>query len=200
MSADAIIHTLLIYRYPMLILLALLEGPVVSLTGGFLASLGYLNLWLVVIILVGKDIAVDAVYYALGYFGTRGDIARRFGRKIGVLEHHWDLVQALWRDHPFRTMFVSKLSYGLSLPFMVSAGLTRMPYRRYWLYAAEVALLQYAALVFVGYFFGSRIGAAHFNLINGIQYLIAGIFLIWTTLYIMRSFVTKRLRKESGEE
>jgi len=193
MSPDAITHLIIEYRYWMLIALAFLEGPVVAFVAGFLSSLGYFNPWVVMVILVGKDIAVDAVYYGLGRWGDRGGLVRHYSKKIGIDEEHWDKVEELWHTHPWRTMFISKLSYGLSLPFLVSAGLTRMPYKRFWFYAAQIAFLQYGLLVFVGYFFGNSIGGSVVGVLNNIQIIVGVVAAVAVVFYLVRKRMNKRL-------
>ncbi len=192
MSADTITHLILTYRYPMLVLLAFIEGPIVSFAGGFLSSLGYFNPFLVMIILVGKDISVDAACYATGHFGNRGALVHRFSRSLGVTEEHWSKLEELWRDHPWRTMFVSKLSYGLSLPFLISAGLTHMSYKRFWFYAVQIGFLQYGVLVVVGYFFGN-----YFNAIKGAIDIIQYGFAIFGIVIVCYYFFTLYLRRRA---
>jgi len=198
MSPDTITHLILVYRYPMLILLAFIEGPIVSFAAGFLSSLGYFNPALVMVILVGKDMTVDAACYAVGYWGNKGALVHRYSRKIGITEEHWNKVDELWKEHPWRTMFISKLSYGLSLPFLISAGLTRMSYKRFWFYAAQIAFLQYGVLVIVGYFFGNYFSFIK-NTIDIIQYgaALLGVFIV--AYYLFSTYMRRRTLREDSK-
>lgn len=157
MSLETITPLIIEYRYWILIPLAFLEGPLVSLSAGLLASLGYFNPWVVLAVLIGKDVSVDAVCYAVGRWGNHDNLVHRYARKIGIHEEHWDAVERLWEHHPWRTMFLSKIAYGLSLAFLVSAGLSRIPYKKFWFYALQISLIQYGGLMALGYFFGNSI-------------------------------------------
>jgi membrane-associated protein len=157
MSLDAITPLIIEYRYWILLPLAFLEGPLVSLSAGLLASLGYFNPWVVLAVLICKDVSVDAVCYALGRWGNHDNLVHRYAKKIGITEEHWGAVERLWEHHPWRTMFLSKIAYGLSLPFLVSAGLSRISYKKFWFYALQISLIQYGGLLALGYFFGNSI-------------------------------------------
>ena len=198
MTPDTITHLILEYRYPMLVLLAFLEGPIVSFAGGFLASLGYFNPVVVLVILVGKDMAVDAVCYFIGKWGNRGRLVHHYSGKIGITEEHWDKLNELWEKKPWRTMFVSKLSYGLSIPFLISAGLTHMSYKRFWFYAAQIAFLQYGVLVIVGYYFGDTFAFAKKSIdiaTIGVS-VIAAFMLVY---YIFAAYMRRRTMEENKQ-
>ena len=61
--------------------------------------------------------------------------------------------------HGLKTMAISKLSYGLSIPFLISAGLTGLPLWRFACYAIPITVLQYAAFLTLGFYLGSRFTA-----------------------------------------
>ncbi len=192
MPVDSITPLIIEYRYWILIPLAFLEGPIVAFSAGLLASLGYFNPFIVLSVLIGKDISVDAFFYLLGRWGNRGELIKRYSRKVGVTAEHWDVVERLWDQHPWKTMFLSKIAYGLSYPFLVSAGLTNISYKRFWLYAIQISLLQYGLLMVLGYYFGNSYGfvAATFS---GIQILLGIVAVIAVIYYGFSFFVRRRM-------
>jgi membrane-associated protein len=192
MSIDSITPFLTEYRYWLLIPLAFLEGPVVSLVGGFLSSLGYFNPLVVITILLGKDISVDAVCYAIGRWGNHDELVKRYARKIGITENHWGMVERLWHEHPFKTMFTSKLAYGLSLAFLISAGLTRISYKKFWFYAVQISLLQYGGLMLLGYYFGDSLSFIK-NAIDFVQIAALVFSLVVIIYYLFSNYMRTRL-------
>lgn len=183
------------YRYWILVPLAFLEGPIVAFSAGFLASLGYFNPFAVLGVLIGKDILLDAFFYYLGRWGNRGELIKRYSRKVGVTAEHWDIVDRLWDQHPWKTMFLSKVAYGLSYPFLVSAGLTNISYKRFWFYAIQISLLQYGLLMVLGYYFGNSYGfvAATFNGIQILLVILAGLSVLY---YGFTLFMRRRMLHE----
>ncbi len=194
MSFDTVAHLIEVYRYWVFVPLALLEGPVVSFAAGALASVGYLNMYLALAVLFARDIIVDSVCYFLGRYAKNRALTKRLLLKIGVAQEQLNDVRALWQEHGTRTMFLSKLSYGISAAFLVVAGMVEMPFRKFLQYAAVVAVAQYGTLFFLGYFFGSAFGSLY-GIFNNIQYVIAAISLFAIGYYIFRARMREKLLK-----
>ena len=71
-----------------------------------------------------------------------------------------DAVSKLWKEHTFKTLFFGKLAYGMALPFIVSAGIVKVPYKKFISYAIPISLFQYIILTFAGYYLGSSYAIA----------------------------------------
>jgi membrane protein DedA with SNARE-associated domain len=112
--------------------------------------------------------------------------------KLGVAQEQLDDVRTLWQEHGTRTMFLSKLSYGVSAAFLVVAGMVEMSFRKFLKYATVVAVAQYGTLFFLGYYFGSAFGSLY-GIFNNIQYVVAAISLFAIGYYIFRKRMRDRL-------
>lgn len=176
------------YGYFILFPLAAIEGPIVSLIVGFLIYLGYLKFLPSYAILLLGDLIPDTVYYYIGRFGNRRKIMEKYGSRL-------NLIEKLWREHGKKTMFFSKLAYGLSGLFLISAGLVKMPFRKFISYAFPVTLFQYGVIMMIGYFLGHSYQIAE----RYIQYayvIVAAILILFIISYIL---ITKYARKRIKE-
>ena len=154
-SLDSIMQLLLTYRYAVLFPLAAIEGPIVSFIVGFLISLGYFNPFVAYIILIFGDFIPDSLLYMFGKHAARKSFIDRYGKRFGITERHFNVIARLWHEHSLKTMFFSKLAYGLSTPFLISAGLAHMPSRKFYTAAIPITMFQYAVLMTLGYYFGN---------------------------------------------
>ena len=155
-----ILALLLKYRYIVLFPLVAIEGPFVAILVGFLVFSGVLNLWISFGILMLGEVIPDTVYYSIGYFGGKTKfIEERFLRSKFFI-NHMDAVNRLWQEHTFKTLFFGKLAYGMALPFIVSAGIVKVPYRKFITYAFPISVFQYTVLTFAGYYLGSSYAVA----------------------------------------
>lgn len=186
---------ILVYRYWIIIPLSFIEGPIVAFVVGTLSFLGYFNPLLALIIFLVRDVLLDGIMYYLGAWGGKTKFALRMLKKIGVHEDHLEDVRRMWETHGFRTMFFSKLSYGVSAAFLIVAGMVEMPYMKFFRYAALVAIAQYGVLFVLGYFFGGAFGTVS-RLLNNLQYVFAGVVLIATGYYVFTHFMRRRLLDE----
>jgi len=148
------------YKYLVLLPLAAAQGPIFALVVGFIVFLGYLKFFLSFFVLVLGDAIMDTVYYYIGRFGDKTKILQRFGPRWSLLPKHFTLIEKLWFEHGRKTVFLSKLAWGLSGPFLISAGFVKMPFVRFIKYAVPVACLEYIVLLTVGFYLGNSYLAA----------------------------------------
>ena len=124
------------------------QGRATALFGGIAAAAGYFPLIPILLVALGARIIVDLFWYNVGSSGQ----IDRFGRRFGSYEQMAGQIQDQMRDKPRRYVFLAKLSSGLSLPAVITAGSAGIPYRR-WLPASFVGeLLWTAPLLLLGYF------------------------------------------------
>ena len=71
MNEQNLVHLLLQYRYWIMIPLSLIEGPVVAFVAGTLAAAGYFNIYALGVYFFTRDMVMDTLFYAFGYFGNR---------------------------------------------------------------------------------------------------------------------------------
>ena len=193
------------YRYLIMVPLALIEGPVVAFIAGGLAAVGYFNIFGLAAFFFARDMGMDGIYYALGYYGGRTGFAQRMLRKIKVTESHLEGVRLLWEHHPLSTMFIGKLSYGIGSTFVAVAGMVKMRVTTFFKYGAIVAITQYWSLLALGYFLGNSFGGSIERILSNIQYVIGGIGIVITIYYVVswrlrRKFMTKTEGEEATNQ
>lgn len=199
MGADHLTSILIEYRYWILIPLTFIEGPIVAFVAGTMASLGYFNVYILGGLFLVRDIAVDLACYYLGYFGAQKAWVRRLLGRMGVTEEHLEGVRVLWHEHGGKTMFFSKLSYGVAAGFIVVAGMVKMPIRKFTLYAALVAVAHYGTLLVIGYIFGNAFGATFVGIIEKIPYVIGGATVIIAAYYLFKRYIKSKLVQAEEE-
>jgi len=173
---DYIIFLITNYGYLILFPIAAIEGPIVSLAVGFLVSLGYFHFLPAYIILIFGDLIPDTFYYYLGRFGNQKKILEKYNRRFGFILKNLHHLEKLWHNHGKKVMFLSKLSYGLSTPFLISAGLVDLPAKKFFLYALPVTIFQYAVIMSIGYFLGH-------------SYLLALKYIEYTSIFVLFALV-----------
>ena len=136
--------------------LSILEGPIVSILGGYLAGQGLLNLWAVLIVVVIGDLAGDALLYVVGRRGGRLLPARLrerlFQRNAGLQAR---LIREI-EDHGTRLLVIGKLTHGAGFAVLLAAGAARFPFLRFVLINLLATLVKSAALVGLGWWLGDR--------------------------------------------
>ncbi|MCY3709048.1 MAG: DedA family protein [Caldilineaceae bacterium] len=139
-----------VWSYPLLTVLVILEGRIVTLLAAVAASLGYMRLPLVMVCAIVGGIVADGLWYLIGYKYGNGPILR-FGRWLGLRRHHLEQLQSEMRESGPRLLFAAKAFSVLVIPVLVAAGMARVPFRRWFPIVLLGELIWVPALAVIGY-------------------------------------------------
>ncbi len=191
LDLTAVISLIIEYKYALLFPIALVEGPIVSVLGGFVASLGYLNVYAVLGVVLLGDLIFDTFYYSLGRFGGTG-IIQKYGRYLRITEDQIVKLEVHFQKHAGATLLTGKFAHGLGWAVLFSAGVGRMPYKRFLIYNFLSAVLKSSILVTVGYYYGyayQRIS----DYFGYASYIFIGLALVLVIGYYFATRAVKRM-------
>lgn len=156
MIPEAILSWVSTYRYAILFPLALVEGPVIMTIGGVLLKLGYFSFWPLYLVLMAGDLAADIIWYAVGYYGGHR-LVHRYGKYFSISDKLLAKTEAAFHRHQNKILIISKVTMGLgfALVILITAGIMRIPFKKYVLFNVLGQTVWTALLIGIGYFFGS---------------------------------------------
>jgi membrane-associated protein len=140
--------------YIVLVVFACIEGPILSVLCGILIRLGYFHFFPIYIALMVGDLLGDVFWYQIGgHFGRR--LLGRFGKYISLTEERIEKVSQIFHRHKDRILVLSKMTngFGFALVTLITAGIVKVPFRRYMAFNFLGQFVWSAFLIGVGYFF-----------------------------------------------
>jgi membrane-associated protein len=142
-----------------LVVTPFLPGDSLLFAAGTLAALGALDLWLMVLLLIGAAVAGDTVNYWVGaYVGHRA-----FGPNARFLRQEYlDRTHAFYEKHGGKTIILARFVPIIRTFAPFVAGVGAMSYPKFITYNVVGAVLWVGLFVLGGYFFG-RIPAVREN-------------------------------------
>lgn len=153
-SLDWISSGIADYGYAALFAASMLEGPIATVIGAFLASQGLLAPGGVYATVVLGDLAGDLLYYGAGRFGSTP--GRRWSSVLSLgRRRHLAALQAYLHKHAGKTLLIGKFTHAAGFLVLLAAGAARVPLRRFLAYSLLGTLLKSAAFVLLGYFAGA---------------------------------------------
>jgi len=152
-SSPEFIHSLRYWGYPAMFLIMVLEGPIASMAGAFLASLGYFNVFMVFLLSVSGDFTGDIILYYMGYFGGR-PLLLKVEKFLRIKESVVARMEDLFKRKGGKIIFYVKATTGLCFVTFVLAGTVRMKLSKFAKFSLLGGLVWSAFLVTVGWFFG----------------------------------------------
>lgn len=155
MPIETILGYLETYRYVLIIPITIIEGPIVMVLCGFLLRFGTFDLIPLYGALTLADLIGDIVWYCVGRFWGI-PFVKRFGKFFSITERTLERVSALFHKHHNKILFISKITmgFGFALVTLITAGLSKVPFKKYLLFNVSGQLVWTAILLGVGYSFG----------------------------------------------
>src|SRR3990167_10093410 len=155
MNLDFLIQLLLTYKYAIIAPAVFVIGAPVSLVAGILLRLEVLEIVPTCLMLAVGELTADVLWYWLGI--RYGDsFVKRYGRYVGITRTSIAYTKELFEKHHDIIIFTSKITAGLGFGtvIMFTAGLSRVPFRRYMMLNIAGQFLWTAALLSIGYSLG----------------------------------------------
>jgi membrane protein DedA with SNARE-associated domain len=140
-----------LWTYLLLAALVAVEGPIATLLGAAAASAGLMKPEWVFVAAATGNLTADSLWYTLGYLG-KIDWFLRFGKKMGINDDILSRLKIGMHDHAARILFVGKLTLSLMIPALITAGLVKAPWRRWFPAIFTGEMLWTGALVIIGFY------------------------------------------------
>lgn len=132
-----------------------LPGDSLLFTAGFLASQGYLNIWILLPLLFVCAVVGDNVGYAFGHKVGH----KIFTKKDSLLFHQDHLLRAnlFFEKHGGKAIILARFIPVVRTFAPILAGVGKMHYRTFMLFNLIGGLLWAAGITLLGYFLGSTV-------------------------------------------
>jgi membrane protein DedA with SNARE-associated domain len=150
---DWVIELLRSYGLWLLVPLSVLEGPIVTVVAGYLASLDVFHLATAYVVVVLGDLVGDAVFYYAGRHGV-GRMAPRWRDRLGLNESRIASLTEHFGQRGGRTLVFGKLTHSAGAAILVAAGAARMPFLPFLFYNLLATLPKSALFLAIGFLFG----------------------------------------------
>ena len=133
----------------------LIPSEAISPFAGFLASQGKMVLFWAVTAGVLGNLTGSLVAYFIGLWGGR-ELWTRYGRFVGVREHHLDVAEKWFEKYGDVTVFVSRVLPGVRTFISFPAGIARMSLIKFIAYTIAGCVPWVFALTYFGYLLGEN--------------------------------------------
>ncbi len=176
------------WTYILLVALVAIEGPIATLLGAAAASAGLMRPIPVFFSAAVGNLTADTLWYTLGYLGKTEWIFN-FGRRLGLKPKLIEHLKQQMIFHSTRVLFLAKLTVSFVIPSLITAGLLRIPWRRWFPSFIIAESLWTGSLVLIGYYGTEAIKRVE----QGVEYTILGISIAFVTVVFL---IGRRLLKQ----
>ncbi|MEI6581040.1 MAG: VTT domain-containing protein [bacterium] len=185
-----ILALLIKYKYLILLPVVVIEGPFATIISGFLISSGIFNFFIAYPIIILGDLISDSIFYFIGRFGSKS--VAKWILRLGVTEEKLENAKIYFTKNSNKAIVTSKFVHGVGISGLMAAGILKIPYLKYIKICLATDILQFGALLAIGFFFGHAYNQIATYLDNYTK-TISGIAILSIGLIIF--YIIKRNRK-----
>ena len=185
------------HGYPLLFIVMLVEGPVVTAAGAFAAALHYMNIWVVLALSILANFIPDLVYYAIGYWG-RETFINKYGHYLGITPERIATTEKLAEQHSGKSLFMIKMIPLLATPGLILVGATKMDFRKYMFWSIVIIVPTSLLYLIIGYYFGAAYATIDRYLNLGGYVIAAAAVIVLALAYFQKKYFSRL--KEKIEE
>lgn len=140
------------YKYIVIFPLAIIEGPIITILSGFLASLGSLNPVFAYLVIVAGDVVGDSFYYLIGRYSNH--LPKKLISFFGLTKGRIIYMEEKFKNNPKKIFSFGKAAHGLGAIILFASGLSRYSYKKFLIYNLILTLIKSLILIVIGYYFG----------------------------------------------
>lgn len=193
----AIFNLIYTYSYAILFPLVVIEGPVITVIAGFLASTGFLDPIPAYATILVANMTGDIIYYAAGRWWFKGSI-KKLTDFFKISPERIERIQDKLKRHSGKVLFFGKLSHVFGGLILVASGMAEIPVKKYLFFCFLAEAPKSLILLGVGYFFGSTIT----NYGKYVNFTLVGLIILTAILigiYAGVSYVSNKFFSNGGK-
>ena len=173
-----------------------LPSEIILPYGGYLAYLGHLNFFALVMVGTFACLAGSLCTYLVAFHGGNY-LFERYGKYIGVTRRELNIANTWFDKYGDISVFASRMVPGVRAYSSIPAGICHMDIRKFAIYTFAGSLPWNLGLAFAGFYLG-----ANWTGISSAYYNVAGATLIMLTIavvfFVLRRRSVKRRRQNRG--
>lgn len=153
LSSVELLNSISLWGYPLMLLLMILEGPIVTMIAAYLASMGMFNIFTVFFLSMAGDVIGDVILYLIGFVGGRPALLK--AEKFLKIKHSIvERIRRRFQKSGPRIIFYVKTTTGLCWITFLLAGAVKMSFKKFLFYSVLGGIVWSGALTATGFFFG----------------------------------------------
>jgi len=151
--ANSVLNLLSEHRYIFSFLGALFEGTYIMILTGVLFKFGYFKFWGLITALTAGYFLNGVGFYLIGRIGGHR-VLEKWGKRLHITRKLLEKLEEYFKKHSIKTLFIARITYGLSIPTFIIAGSFKMRLRKFFLVNLIGGLIWVFTMLGLGYVFG----------------------------------------------
>lgn len=130
----------------------LVEGPIVTYVAGFSYSLGFFNIYTLLILSILGNFLGDLIYFFIGRFSKKSFIDKYLNKLFKV--NRMTKIKIYLQENPWKMLSLIKLTPPLPTPGLILTGTTNISTIKFFFYSFVISTIYSIVILFIGFYSG----------------------------------------------
>jgi len=140
------------HGYFIVFLLVIVEGPLTNYVAAFASSLGFFNVYIILILSILANYMADLIYFFIGRLGKKALVERRINNLLD--SERIKKIKEYLGKNPGKILTIIKIAPPLPMPGLILAGTTNMKTSKFIFYSFIITVVLSSFFTVLGYFSG----------------------------------------------
>lgn len=182
-------------KYLLLLIIMFLEGPIIGFFAGFSASVGFFELWIVLLLAVLGNIIPDTILYFVGRL-LRGSAIHKALHFFGLHKRRIKWLENNINKHSVKTLSFIKLVPPLPVPGLILAGFLKVNFKKFFIISLIFNIITGSFFVLLGYLSGIAVNTVAQYLKWG-QIILPAALAIGVAVYFLIKYISRKISKSA---
>jgi membrane protein DedA with SNARE-associated domain len=183
--------------YLIIFILMLIQGPIITAIAAFMASLGILNIYYILLLAFFGNLIPDMLFFLIGKHSRRKSVENLICR-LGFNKSRLLFLERNLKNHLKKAVILIKITPFIPLPGIMLAGFLKIPFKKFFSISILVDIVTISIAAFIGYYSGV-IGGTIIHFFRLEKYLlplfVIFIFILAWLIKVFYLFVVKNIKK-----
>ena len=185
-----------VFVYSLIFLCMFFEGPTIIYLCSFAASLGYLNIGIILLLGILGGIIPDLLLYGIGR-SLRTHRIEKIGAYFGLHKKKIAWLEMNIKKNAIKSIFIIKLVPSLPIPGLLLCGFMRMDFKKFFLTQLSINILAPVIFALAGFYSGRLVDTIlhyfRFSELLIVVFVVLIIAFYYLSIYA-KGFVSRKLR------
>jgi membrane protein DedA with SNARE-associated domain len=144
------------HGYILVFIIMVFEGPMITTAAAFAASLGFFNVWIILLLSLLGDLTGDALFYSIGSF-SREALLDKYGKYMGINKTIVRTIEKKLKEHFVKTFIFIKYTPILCMPGLIITGMLKIPLKKFFGWAFIITFPRNIFFTALGFYGGLAI-------------------------------------------
>jgi len=183
-----------IYRYLLIFIFVIIEGPLITMFVGYLLANNLFNWLLAFVIIIVAEMVSDSLYYLVGFWGGK-KLTQKYTFFTKLSEKKLQFFKHIFQNHPRKTLIIGKITHVAGVPILVAAGVSKIDWWIFFLYDLIATIPKTLFFFTIGFYLGQLSEKINTYLTYGTIVFSGLIILIFVVYLIIGNYLEKKLIK-----